>query len=129
METGIADHVWSVEELVSVALMEPAGEPPQPTLLRLPDAPPGQPAKTTTRPLPNGRGWLRLVKPGPTLPSASSEGAAGPTLKLAPRVPVQLDLFEKAKQQEPPERPKPRSPKLPSDNYISPATTTTSPHR
>ncbi|MDI3291031.1 IS1 family transposase [Polyangium sp. 15x6] len=71
MEAGIADHIWSIEELVELALSEPAGERPRVkelTPIKRPGGPDGPDGKPKgARELPNGRGWLRLV-----LPSSSS---------------------------------------------------------
>jgi IS1 family transposase len=112
MEAGVTDHVWSTEELVDRAL-EVAGEdvaPPVKKPLTMPEvAPEATPAPV--RALPNGRGFLRLVKsvgaassggpaptPGPAvprMPPQSPEGTreAAP-LREVPRAWTQLDLFD-----------------------------------
>lgn len=67
METGIADHVWSMEELVSAAMSEPVAAPPPPA--PVPPPPAGRPldeqlslfgelTSAPTRPV------LRLIKGG-----------------------------------------------------------------
>ncbi|WP_437786664.1 IS1 family transposase [Sorangium sp. So ce1097] len=63
MAAGITDHVWTLEELMVAALVEPAGEKPEPQPLAVPK--PQGPA----RELPGGRGWLRVL-PGGSAPSA-----------------------------------------------------------
>jgi IS1 family transposase len=95
MEAGLTDHVWTIEELVTVALAEAPGSTPEAQPLRLrADAGPA-------RALPGGKGWLRLVStgngsappspaPGPT-PAAPSAGP--PRLTEVPREPGQLSLF------------------------------------
>ncbi|EYF07488.1 Hypothetical protein CAP_0241 [Chondromyces apiculatus DSM 436] len=62
MEAGVADHVWSLEELILMALEEPEGKRPEPKRLKLPTQGEGKEAVgSAARELPNGRGWLRLV--------------------------------------------------------------------
>lgn len=117
IEAGIAEHVWTVEELVAAAL-DAAGEPvakPLKKPLRMPVPPPGAPAPAV-RELPSGRGFLRLVSsgaggpaptPGPQpSPAAPAQPApSGPTFDASgqgdlfswrptPREPVQLTLFD-----------------------------------
>lgn len=96
MQANVTDHVWSVEELLDALLSEPAGEKPvaKPLEHREPAAP--------ARPLPNGRGFLRLV----TEPTPARKGAPRhdpPSAPIAvpppadppakPSGPVQLSLF------------------------------------
>ncbi|WP_437319751.1 IS1 family transposase [Sorangium sp. So ce385] len=75
MEAGLTDHVWSIEELVAVALAETPTEPPTPKALKLPEQPAGSPA-APARALPNGRGFLRLVGSAPAAPVAPTPPAA-----------------------------------------------------
>jgi hypothetical protein len=56
MEVGLTDHVWSVGELLEVALAEQPCAAPEPRPLELPAG------VTGARELPGGRGWLRVVK-------------------------------------------------------------------
>lgn len=70
MAANVSEHVWSLEELMHVALSEPEATKPTATPLVIP-----QPA-TTARELPNGRGWLRVV--------SSDGGAAAPSPKPVP---------------------------------------------
>ncbi|WP_437624907.1 IS1 family transposase [Sorangium sp. So ce1151] len=72
MEAGLADHVWSIEEIVTAALSEAPAEPPKPKALKLPEPPAGAPT-TPARALPNGRGFLRLVGSAPAAPVAPTE--------------------------------------------------------
>ncbi|WP_437676678.1 IS1 family transposase [Sorangium sp. So ce131] len=76
MEAGIADRVWSIEELVTLALAESPADPPKPKALRLPEAPAGAPT-APARALPNGRGFLRLVGTASAAPVAPTPPAAG----------------------------------------------------
>lgn len=101
MEAGITGHVWSMEELLDAILNEPAGEAPvaQPLEHRQPAAP--------ARPLPNGRGFLRLVTeptparrraprqdPPPAAPAVvPPPPAVDATVKPSASRPVQLSLF------------------------------------
>jgi IS1 family transposase len=102
MEAGITDHVWTVEELVAVALPEPQGEPPQARPLEPRDG--SGPARQTT----TGR-VLRLVPGGKSAPAAPPAPlpAVPPAEARAPerpeppgpppskrRRPEQLRLFE-----------------------------------
>jgi len=111
MEAGITSTVWSVEQLVERAL-EVAGDvaaPPVKVPLRMPTAAPEAPA-VPVRELPNGRGFLRLVKgsgtpapsgpgpqPGPAAPGlpvqSTGETRDGASLQEAPRAWEQLGLF------------------------------------
>jgi hypothetical protein len=70
MAAGIADHVWTLAELMEAALAERAGEKPTPKPLAF-----RQP-ETTARPLPEGRGFLRVV--------GSSSGPGGPAAPPPP---------------------------------------------
>lgn len=60
MALGVTDHVWDLEEFMTVLLDEtPVEKPkPQPLTIPKPDA--------LARELPNGRGFLRLVRGGAT---------------------------------------------------------------
>jgi len=84
MAAGLADEPWTIERLVTEALAaEPVPAPkPQPLVL-----PPERDAGTA-RELPNGRGFLRVVKGG----SGDSTLAAPPPPRR--RGPVQLSLFD-----------------------------------
>lgn len=81
MAAGVTDHVWELGELMAAALAEPAGEKPTPKPLVIP-----MPAGTS-RELPNGRGFLRVVKSGdkPAAPSpvAPMPPPVAPTAKVA----------------------------------------------
>jgi IS1 family transposase len=94
MEAGLTNHVWSVEELVALALSEASAEPPKPKALKLPEPPAGA-STTPARALPNGRGFLRLVGCAPTAPVAPTEPEppSEPPLAPKPRRMVQLSLF------------------------------------
>ncbi|WP_437667524.1 IS1 family transposase [Sorangium sp. So ce1182] len=102
MEAGLADHVWSIEELVTAALTAAPTEPPKPMELKLPDAPAGALA-APARALPNGRGFLRLVgsapaAPAPPTPPAASKPEPEPPPSEPPPAPeprrmMQLSLF------------------------------------
>ncbi|XXT93005.1 hypothetical protein WMF27_32135 [Sorangium sp. So ce281] len=102
MQAGITDHVWSLDELLETLLAE--GETAAPEAQPLAHREPSAPA----RPLPGGRGFLRLVtEPTPALkrssrrseppPPASPVQAAPPPPPDPPRRPVQLDLFDLGK--------------------------------
>jgi hypothetical protein len=86
MEAGLTDHVWSVEELVAVALSEPAGDPPRAKPLA--PRPGAGPARQTT----TGR-VLRLVHGGSAPAAPAPVPAAPPAETPAPAGPVQLDLL------------------------------------
>lgn len=58
MAAGITDHLWDLAEFMEAVLGAEPCEPPSAEPLLLP-APP-----TTARPLPNGRGFLRVVPSG-----------------------------------------------------------------
>ncbi len=88
MQAGITDHIWTAEELLHALLSEPAGEAPraQPLAHRMPDAP--------ARPLPNGRGFLRLVtEPTPALRRPPVIPDPPPPPAVAP-LPKQLNWFD-----------------------------------
>lgn len=109
MEARLTDHVWSVEELVTTALEEPAGPAPEPRPLRLPAPRPGMaaaPARQTA-----GGSWLRLVSGGRPAPAAVPSEAPAPVASPEPAPapdelaqlglvdsrpvpPTQLQLFE-----------------------------------
>ncbi|MRG92815.1 IS1 family transposase [Polyangium spumosum] len=63
MEAGIADHVWTVEELVERALAAAPCEPPKPRELAPAAAAPGA-KPSAARKLPDGKGWLRVIDGG-----------------------------------------------------------------
>ncbi|WP_437639386.1 transposase [Sorangium sp. So ce854] len=99
MQAGLTDHVWGLDEFLEALLAE--GETPAPEAQPLAHREPAAPA----RPLPGGRGFLRLVtEPTPALkrsprhpeppPSAPPVHAAPPPPPDPPRRPVQLDLFD-----------------------------------
>ncbi|XXX82744.1 IS1 family transposase [Sorangium sp. So ce134] len=95
MESGLTDHVWSVEELVAAALTEVPADPPKPKPLRLPEPPPGS-LTAPARALPNGRGFLRLVGSAPAAPVAPTEPEppSEPPPAPGPRRMMQLSLFD-----------------------------------
>ncbi|XXS85780.1 IS1 family transposase [Sorangium sp. So ce176] len=101
MEAGLADRVWSIEELVATALAEAPTEPPKPKALKLPEAPTGAPT-APARALPNGRGFLRLVGSAsaapvtPTPPREPEPPPSEPPPAPGPRRMVQLSLFGEA---------------------------------
>ena len=90
MAAGVTDHVWELGELMAAAIAEPAGEKPTPKPLTIPTP------VTTSRELPNGRGFLRAVKggdkptgpsPGPAAPPvAAVTSSAAPVAKVAASV-------------------------------------------
>lgn len=100
MEAGIADQVWSVEELVTRALVAEPCAMPEPKPLAPPTPPPGE-KPATTRQTSTG-GWLRVVQGGksaqndapkaPTPPVTPAPMVAKVVAKLPPRG-KQLDLF------------------------------------
>ncbi|WP_437654713.1 IS1 family transposase [Sorangium sp. So ce1182] len=121
MTAGITDRVWTLEDLMVAALVEPAGEKPEPQPLAIP-----KPEGTAIE-LPAGRGWLRVVDGGstganpgpqpppktpglaPATPPPAPVSAAAPATRAAvePAAPAtepsrQLELFAW--------RPKPRAP-------------------
>lgn len=83
---GLTDHIWSLEELMIMALDEPAGEKPaaRPLTFRQP--------VTTARQLPEGRGFLRVVPPGSG--AAPSSPGPAPTPPAAPVAPVQPSVAD-----------------------------------
>jgi IS1 family transposase len=87
MEAGIADHVWTVAELVERALSEPPGEKPVPKPLDMPKAPEGAPGQTA-RQLPNGKGWLRVVPGGKGAPTGPQKAPTPPTSPAPVPAPV-----------------------------------------
>lgn len=74
MAAGIADHQWSIAELVEAALAELPGEKPVAVPLAMPADRAGR-VVGAARELPNGRGFLRVV------------GAAAPPARSAPPMP------------------------------------------
>ncbi|WP_437561125.1 transposase [Sorangium sp. So ce542] len=100
MQAGITDHVWTLDELLETLLAEEEAAAPEakPLTHREPSAP--------ARPLPNNRGFLRLVtEPTPALkqrrrseppppPAAPPVQAVPPPPPEPPRSPVQLSLFD-----------------------------------
>jgi hypothetical protein len=95
MQAGLTDHVWDLSEFLAALLIE--GETDKPAKQPLEHPQPVEPARA----LPNGRGFLRLVKePSAPAPRAPTPGpqpatpAAAPSVaQNAPRSMVQLDLF------------------------------------
>ncbi len=101
MAIGVTDHLWSIEELMVMALAEPEGEKPRakPLTFRVPS--------TTARELPEGRGFLRVVPSGgggstpaaPFPPGPAPASPAPPALMPAEAMPAvaeprgQLDLL------------------------------------
>ena len=112
MASGLTDHIWSLEELIAVALAEPEAAAPEATPLALAPRPGEEPAPA--RELPNGRGFLRLVsgsRPAPaTAPSEAAAPMATPEPSPAPSEPVQSGLFDPrpAGPMSTPDPPKPR---------------------
>lgn len=92
MQAGITDHVWTLEELLEALLDNAPSDPPraQPLEPRTPAGP--------ARPLPNGRGFLRLVPGAPAPSPAPAPGTPGqtpaPRTPAKPSGPVQLSLFD-----------------------------------
>jgi hypothetical protein len=88
VQAGITDHVWTVDELLDALLSEPVGKAPEakPLTHREPEAP--------ARPLPNGRGFLRLVTEPTPAPKRAPVVPAAPTPPAeVPHHPEQLPLF------------------------------------
>jgi len=97
LAVGATDHLWELEELLDALLSVPETAPPQaqPLTPRKPE--------TTSRELPNGRGFLRVVgssgpaapTPSPATPPPAPAGSeALPTTEHAERhTSGQLDLF------------------------------------
>jgi IS1 family transposase len=83
MAAGLADHPWTVGELMDAALAAEPSEAPRPARLALR---PG--TSEAARELPAGRGWLRVVSGGkgaPAVPSPIPVGApASPGTSYAP---------------------------------------------
>jgi IS1 family transposase len=110
MAAGLTDHIWELPELMAALLSAAPVEPARakPLAFRQPETP--------SRPLPEGRGFLRVVDaptpalrgatprhdppPPPVAPGAPQATppraplAAVPPPKPAPRRPVQLSLFD-----------------------------------
>jgi hypothetical protein len=104
MAAGITDHPWTIAELVEAALAEEPSDPPVPIPLTMPASRDGFPVGAA-RPLPNGRGFLRVVggpapavrQPGPAAPPPVAP-VPPPVAVVAPVEPAadpsgQLDLF------------------------------------
>jgi IS1 family transposase len=112
MAAGVTDHVWEIGELCEALLSAVPCDAPE----RKPLAP--RVPATTARPLPNGRGFLRVVPAGGA-PAASSPGPAPATPPTAPAVaapvasgvptadPRQLDLLSWWKPRSEPAKPLP----------------------
>jgi IS1 family transposase len=110
MAVGVTDHIWELEELLDALLSVPATPAPRtrPLTARKPEG--------TSRELPGGRGYLRVVRgaksappePRPETPPPAPMAAADPSVEasaVASAAPVddrQLDLFAW--------KPKPREP-------------------
>lgn len=86
MQAGITDHVWDIEEFFETITSEPVPAPliAQPLSHRKPI--------TTSRELPTGRGFLRVV---PT--NITGTATAAPATKIV-TAPVQLGLFDDDKE-------------------------------
>lgn len=80
MERQLTDHVWSIGELLGVAMAEPLAPPPEPQPLAWPEGYEGR-----VHQLPNG-GWLRGV-PNETGSGQPSRRARGPTAGQLPLFP------------------------------------------
>lgn len=91
MAAGLTDHVWSLEELVTAALVEPEAAAPEAQPLALVPRP-GEAAQGPSRELPNGRGFLRLVGRGNAPQSPPPARAVPPPALEA--IPRQLSLFD-----------------------------------
>lgn len=104
MQAGLTDHVWEIGELVDAALTAPVADKPVKHDLT--------PREGTgpVRALPEGRGFLRLVKgdapapkgPPPVVPPTPVAPVLVPAVE-APREPVQLSLFDPEKSHNQPE--------------------------
>jgi IS1 family transposase len=90
MQAGITDHLWNIEEFYDRIASEPTCDAPR--LQHLAHRTP----ETTSRELPGGRGFLRVVKG-----AGAPRGPVPPTTIEAP-LEVQLGLFD-----EPPKDPSP----------------------
>jgi IS1 family transposase len=103
MAAGLTDHPWTIAELVEAALAvaeEEPGDLPEAVPLAMPVSRGGK-AVGASRPLPNGRGFLRAVAapapsakgaPPPPSPPAPGEPPPAPAVTAVPD-PAQLDLF------------------------------------
>jgi IS1 family transposase len=80
MEARVTSTVWTVAQLVELALAEPETALPEPRPLA-----PRQGTQGAARELPGGRGWLRVIDGGKN---------AAPPVKEAPRKAEQLTLFD-----------------------------------
>lgn len=81
MAAGITDHIWDISELLAVLLAE--GETDKPAKLPLEHPKPAEPARA----LPNGRGFLRLVK-DPVAPAPRAPTPGPHPSPAAPAMPV-----------------------------------------
>lgn len=95
MGAGVTDHVWELAELLDALLEAEPCERPERQPIAIPTP------TTTARPLPNGRGFLRVVPTGggPSMPSPAPAPAPTPPAAPAPAPttpavdPRQLDLL------------------------------------
>lgn len=76
MEAGLTDRVWTIAELVDLAMSEPAGDAPVAVPLARRDG------SGPARELPGGKGWLRLVG-GKDAPIPSSPAPVVPIVQPA----------------------------------------------
>jgi len=81
MAAGLADHPWTIGELMEAALAAEPCEPPVPRPLAL------RPGTAAARELPNGRGFLRVVQGGKGTPAIPMPEAPTP-VPAAPAAPV-----------------------------------------
>lgn len=112
MAAHVVKNIWELGDFMEAILTEPAATKPEPKPLAHPVP------TTTSRPLPNGRGFLRLVGSSGSAPAAPPEpaprppsGPAVPTAEVPAPAPTaapsddrQLDLFAW--------KPRPASPQL-----------------
>lgn len=87
MEAGIADHVWTVDELVERALAAEPCAPPEPKPL-VPPTPVEGKKQGAVRELTNGKGWLR------TLPGGKGKQSEAPKPPPLPPTPVRYPTPE-----------------------------------
>jgi IS1 family transposase len=86
MAAGVTDHVWDLGELMTAALMEPAGEKPIAGPLAIPVP------LTTSRELPAGRGFLRVVGAASSPSSPTPGPMPPPVAPVEPRVHVTVPV-------------------------------------
>lgn len=86
MAAGVTDHVWSLEEFMGAVLTAEQGEKPvaQPLAHRAP--------VTTSRELPGGRGFLRVVGDGASPVAPSPAPMPPPVAPAQPRVHVTVPV-------------------------------------